>query len=380
MSLILVGSYMVRYPLGGNLCWGLQWIYGLQQLGHEVYLVEKGWGWDCFDPETNTSGNDPGTGLRRVSELFERFELRHPPVFVDTTGQHYGVSKTQLTELFRQADLFIDLGSFGTLHDLAVLARRRVFMDLEPAYNQMCFALDQAAGKELPPYDAYYTNGYLIPDRHPQVPDCGVTWKTFINPIAPEMFPYVEPPYGAAFTTVMNWTAHQHIEYGGNKYGQKDSEFPKFMGLPRRVGAPMEVAVAGQQVPRDELTSQGWRIRSAHEVTATFDTYCGYIRGSCGEFSVAKNVFVATRSGWFSDRSNCYLASGRPVVLQDTGFGEYLPCGEGLFAVRDEDAACAAIEAILSDPQRHSRRALEIANDCLSVHVLLRRFLNENGL
>jgi hypothetical protein len=177
----------------------------------------------------------------------------------------------------------------------------------------------------------------------------------------------------------MNWQAHEALSFNGTSYGQKDVEFRKFIGLPRRTPALLEVAVAGR-VPRDELLGYGWRIRSAHEVTASFDSYHDYIRASKGEFSVAKNVYVATHSGWFSDRSAAYLASGRPVVLQETGFSEHLPCGRGLFSVRSVDEAAAALEAINGNYDQHARWAREVAREHLDARVVLARLLRELGL
>ena len=380
MALILLGSYMIRYPLGGNLAWALQWLYGFEQLGHRAYLVERSLGWDCYNPESGETGHDGSFGFRIVSQLLERHGMAGRIAFQDVDGGFHGLPQAHVRELFRAADLFIDMGSHGSWKEQAVNSRRQVLIDLEPGYNQMRLALAQAAGTPLPHYDAYYTNGVRVPQRHPAVPDCGVLWKTVVNPIVVDMFPYSDPPSGGAFTTVMNWQAHAPLEYRGRCYGQKDVEFAKFAGLPQRVAAPMEIAVSGKRIPDESLRAAGWRLRNAHEVSASFDSYRDYIQGSLGEFSVAKNVFVATRSGWFSDRSNCYLASGRPVVLQETGFSEYLPCGEGLFAVTDENEAAEAMGRITSDPVRHGRRAREIATDLLDARVVLKRFLNENGI
>src|SRR5262249_36493692 len=158
----------------------------------------------------------------------------------------------------------------------------------------------------------------------------------------------------APFTTVMSWE-DDPFEFEGVTYGQKAMEFPKFLDLPRRTRVPLEMAVAGTDVPEDELRAHGWRLAYAGEVTLTFDSWRDYIRGSRGEFSVCKNVYVATHSGWFSDRSACYLASGRPVVMQETGFSAHLPCGQGLFAVRTADEAAAALAEIAGDYGRHSR-------------------------
>jgi hypothetical protein len=194
-------------------------------------------------------------------------------------------------------------------------------------------------------------------------------------------FDPLPPDDRAAFTTVMNWRAHDALEYEGAVFGQKDAEFERFAMLPRLADrARFELAVAGKEVPRARLRQAGWTLRDAHEVTASYDSYRDFVRSSRGEFSVAKNVFVATGSGWFGDRSAAYLAAGRPVVLQDTGISERLPCGEGLFAVRDADEAAAAVESIEGDYPRHSGAAREIAREFLATDRVLPPLLEAVGV
>jgi hypothetical protein len=194
------------------------------------------------------------------------------------------------------------------------------------------------------------------------------------------MFSTSTPPEGAPFTTVMNWQAHDELAFRGVRYGQKDVEFAKFERLPALVDVPMEIAVAGKNVPAQRLKQNGWRIRRAHDVTMSVGSYRDYIAGSLGEFGVCKNVFVATRSGWFSDRSAAYLASGRPVVIQATGFEEHLPCGQGLFAVSSVTEAAEAICRIHVDYSMHSIAARRIALEHLDARVVLSRFLKEIGI
>jgi hypothetical protein len=190
----------------------------------------------------------------------------------------------------------------------------------------------------------------------------------------------VPAPADAPFTTVMNWRAHSTIRFGGQDFGQKDVEFARFLDLPARTAVPLEMAVAGDDVPADALRSKGWCLRSAHALTMSVESFQGYLRASRGEFSVCKNVFVATRSGWFSDRSAAYLASGRPVVMQDTGFSAHLPCGEGLFAVATVEEAAAALDEVAGNYLRHSRAARAIAEEHLAASTVLKRFLNELGV
>ncbi|MDQ3101020.1 MAG: hypothetical protein M3R08_06510, partial [Bacteroidota bacterium] len=167
----------------------------------------------------------------------------------------------------------------------------------------------------------------------------------------------------------------------GIEYGQKDQEFKKFSCLPKMVEAPMEVAVSGLDEPTAHMLRQhGWLINSAQRVTLTIDSFKEYIHNCKGEFSVCKNVYTATDSGWFSDKSAAYMASGRPVVLQETGFSKHLPVGEGLFAVNSAEEAKNALEKIESNYEWHSRRAYEIAVEYLEAKKVLANFLNALGL
>jgi hypothetical protein len=253
-------------------------------------------------------------------------------------------------------------------------------LDGEPGFNQMKMEMRRSAGEALSEYDYYYTAGSNVGTPRSSAPTAGFAWGHLWHPIVTEMSPIVPVGPDAAFTTVMNWQSHDPIEFNGQWYGQKDIEFEHFLDLPGRTTVPMEIAVAGQRVPRHALTDAGWAVRDAHAVTSSFDSFRDYIRRSRGEFSVCKHVFVATNSGWFSDRSAAYLASGRPVVMQDTGFSAHLPCGEGLFAVHTADEAAQSLDEIARDYPRHSKRAREIAVEHLEAGKVLGRFLSELNL
>jgi len=378
---VVVGSWMVRYPLGGNLSWTLQWLVGFQRLGHDVYLVEKAhYPGSCWDPSRGLMGDDCGYGVATVDALLSRFGLAHKWCFADLTGRYHGLPRRQLDAVWKSADLFVDIGSHGAWAEEAAAAGLRVLVDGEPGYSQMNMVKRHAGGMESPPYDFYYTNGANVGTVQSTVPTAGRAWRPLFNPVVADLFEFAPAPVDAPFTTVMNWQAHEPVEFGGVTYGQKDVEFAKFLELPTRVAPPMEVAVAGRNVPAQRLRECGWLLRAAHEVTTSFDSYRAYLHRSRGEFSVCKNVFVATNSGWFSDRSAAYLAGGRPVVLQETGFSAHLPCGRGLFAVRTVDEAAAAVEEIAGDYERHSGWARELARDHLDAGKVLGRLSQEVGL
>jgi hypothetical protein len=378
MARIVVGAYLVRYPMGGIINWTLGWLHGLASLGHEVFVVERSLGSrECYDPSRREMTDDCTYGVSLVGSLLDRRGFADHWCFVDADGVYHGIGRERLNEIFRSADIFI-----GMLWQewLAEAARcdLRVFVDGEPAYCQMELAngikTSSAGG-----YDFYYTNGMNIGTPEYKGPTAGLEWRHVLSPIPVSRYALVPAPVDAPFTTVMNWRSHREIEFDGVRYGQKDVEFEKFVELPRLTGARLEIAASGG-VPRDRLLAAGWQVLDADDVTRTVESYLDYIARSRGEFSVAKNVFVATRCGEFSERSGCYLASGKPVVTQETGFSSHIPCGNGLFAVRDPAEAVAALEAIRSDYESHSTWAREIAREYLDAERIMRGFLGELGL
>lgn len=370
---------MVRYPLGGMMSWTLQWLVGLRDMGHEVVFVEKSaYEHSCYDPVTKQSGDDYSYGLQTTTDLLKRFGLTDGWCYVDFSGRYHGMSRVEIEDRFRSADLYIDLGTQGAWQDEAAASSIRVLVDGEPGHTQILFESGNTGRRD--DYDFFFSNGANVGTPHSDAPTAGKIWRPVFNPVVTRLFPVEPPPPEARFSTVMNWQSHKPCTYRGRTFGQKDVEFSQFMELPRRISAGMELAVSGSNTPRAEIEAAGWQIRDAQEVTMTYDAYRDYIHSCRGEFSVCKNVFVALNTGWFSDRSAAYLASGRPVVLQDTGFGRHLPVGEGLFAVRDIDEASAAIAEIEANFDHHSSKAREIACEHLEAETVLHRFLNEVGL
>lgn len=373
---IVFGSYMVRYPMGGMMSYVLQYLVGFQRLGCDIYFVEKaGYSNACFDPTRGLLTDDCGYGIRVVSSLLDRFGLGDRWCFVDAAGRYHGMFRGDIESVFRTADIFIDMGTHGSWLDEAEGTALRVLIDGEPGYNQI--KMEQGSLDPAHRYDRYYTNGLNVGTTASESPAAGRSWGHIVHPVVSELFTAGPAPRTSPFTTVMNWQSHEQIRHEGISYGQKDLEFEKFVELPAFVDAPMEVAVSGSSVPIGRLEQAGWTVRDGHQVAISFDSFHRYLASSKGEFSVAKNIFVALNTGWFSDRSAAYLASGRPVVLQDTGYSSHVPVGEGLFAVDSPAAAAAAIKEITSNPTRHERAARELASEFFDASVVLTRFLEE---
>ena len=381
MARIVIGSCMVRCPLGGLLSYGLQFLKGFDLLGHDVFYFEKAYYADaCYDPIKNVLSDDCTTGIGLVQELFEAHGLSDRWAFIDHSGKCFGLKQQALKEVFRTADIFFDMGSFGSgfWAEEAADVPVRVLYEGEPGYTQIQMEKRMRSGEQVHEYDHYYTVGSQIGTPASSAPDGGQQWRHLWAVVATELFTVAPPPRNAPFTTVMTWQSHKPLEFEGKTYfGQKDIEFEHFIGLPQHVDVPMELRVSGSEVPLQRLIDNGWHIHNPDLITQSLKDYYAYICSSVGEFSVSKSVFVKTESGWLGDRSGNYLASGRPVVIQDTGFSNHLPCGEGLFAVNNEAEAADAIEQVMADYARHSRAARHIAEDYLDARRCLNRFLSE---
>lgn len=380
MARIILGSYMVRYPLGGMLSWVLQFLVGFRRLGHEIYFVEKyGYPNSCYNPTNETVSDDCTYGTTVLSRLLKGTGLEDRWCFVERSGKYHGLSRARIERAFSEADVFIDMGTHGSWQQEAENTAMKVLIDGEPGFTQIKMANNNGSVK-LPQYDYYFTTGKNIDTEFSSSPTAGINWRYLYHPVQLDLFPVVPCPKGASYSTVMNWKSHEPIEYNGKVFGQKDVEFQKFIGLPRLVSQRMQVAISGKKLPLTSLREHGWDVVDARLKTISFESFRDYIQQSRGEFSVCKNVFVETRTGWFSDRSAAYLASGRPVVMQDTGFSRHLPCGHGLFAVNDAEEAKSAIDAVESDYESHTNAARAIANEYLSTQVVLKKFMEELGL
>jgi len=374
---IVVGSYVVRFPVGGYLSWVLQWLVGFQRLGHDVYFVEKAcWPNACYDPSSDTMGDDCSYGVTMLASLLCRFGLNDRWCFVDAASNYHGIGRQRIEETLASADLFVDMGTHGSWLPEAADTRVKVFADGDPGYTQMR-AISQE--EDLGAYDHFYTVGRNVGTDRSTVPTMGKAWRPMFDPVVVDLFPLRPVLAQAPFTTIMAWQSYGAIEYEGHVYGAKDREFMRFIDLPRLTSMPMEVALSGDRVPVERLQAAGWRVENPLAMTATWDRFRDYLAESRGEFTVCKNFYVATNSGFFSDRSAAYLASGRPVVMQDTGLNGHLPCGRGLFAVRSVEEAADAIAQIAGDYDQHSRWAREIAREHLDASAVLRSFLGELG-
>ncbi len=378
MAKVIVGSYAVRFPVGGYLSWVLQWLVGFQRLGHEVFFVEKsGWPDACFDPSTDVMSDDCSYGVRALEATLAPFGLDRSWCFVDVAGRYHGMERTRIEQVFESAGLFVDMGTHGSWLPEARRTGVRILVDGDPGYTQMRAHIEK---EDLGGYDHYYSVGRNVGTERSMVPTLGKQWRPLFDPVVMDLFTCPPADSRAAFTTVMAWQTYRALDFGGRIYGQKDLEFRRFFDLPRRTSVPLEVAVGGEHVPTGEMVKAGWSVENPLARTKSVQTFHDYIASSRGEFSVCKNIYVDTNSGFFSDRSAAYLASARPVVMQDTGLDGHLPSGNGFFAVRTVEEAAAALDEIDANYGRHSTAARELAAGLLDTRKVLGALLTEVGV
>jgi hypothetical protein len=372
MADVIVCGYLLRYPVAGMVYAYFQYVLGLCRLGHRVvYLEESGWPQSCYDPHRRCYSDDPAPGLAVLQALLAKHALDVPVVWIDRqSGATRGSDWSGIQELLRAADLLVNLGGVCWLPEFR-LCRRRLLVDMDPFFLQ----IGKFAGDCLHEHHAHVSVGTNIGRPGCTIPDAGVRWLPHVPPVVPEAWPVLAPaPDRAPLTTIANWTAYGGATWRGEFYGQKDQEFERLLDLPARTKQPLEMALSAKSLePHRMFRAAGWSIRDAAEVSNDLDVYQGYIHGSRGELSVAKHAYVKTRSGWLSDRSVCYLASGRPIVVQDTGFTDWLRLDGGILPFATVDEAAARIDELDADYGRHCIAARELAARLFDYRAVLSR-------
>jgi hypothetical protein len=367
---ILFAGIIARYPFGGVTWCSLMYLLGLRALGHEVFYIEDT-GECVYDPVLNTRATDPTYGTTYIQRALEPFGLGDRWAFVNYDGVYHGRSADDVRQYCADADLFLNLsGGSWFWRDEYVRIPHKAFIDSDPAFTQLAIAKNETWYVDFfRRFDRLFTFGSNIGTPSSPVPVGEFTWRKTWQPVTLNDWRAKEPP-GSHFTTVMTWQIESFADVGGNK----DQEFVRYIDLPSRTEQSFELAING---PQALLREHGWSTVDAMRVSRTPDGYRDFILNSRAEFGVAKHTYVSTGSGWFSDRTECYLAASRPALVQDTGWTAHLPSGEGLIAFTSVEEALAGIEAINSDYPRHARRAEEIAREHFDSARILTRLVDE---
>ncbi len=360
---IIVLGYIVRGPIGGMAWHHLQYVLGLKQLGHEVLFLEESDDFpSCYDPSTHSISTDCTYGLQFAQRTFDSLGLQDCWAYFDAhhTGWN-GPASGKALDFCNEAEVVLNISGVNpirTWHDRIPV---RVFIDTDPVFTQIRHLKDADASAHAARHNAFFSFGELVEAIENTIPSDGFDWHATRQPLVLDAWPFRAGPADRPFTTVMQWESYPAVEWNGRRFGMKSDSFGIVKDLPVRVQCPLEVALGGVSAPRRELERVGWKIVDPLVVARDISSYQEYLRMSRGELSVAKHGYVVARSGWFSERTACYLATGRPAVVQDTGFSGHLPCGAGLWAFTDAAAAIDAIENINSNYDAECRRTRELA-------------------
>jgi hypothetical protein len=378
---ILLSGMIAGDPHQGGASWAvLQYLLGLQRLGHAVYFVE---------PVAETAVQPAGTPLGDSANaayfhhVCREFDLEESAALLRAgTCQTVGLSYERLREIGRRADLLINISGMLADRELTERIPVRGYLDLDPAFVQLWHAT-QGIDMRFAGHTHFVTVGLALGRPECPVPTCGLPWISTLPPVVLERWPFAEKVVHEGFTTVGNWRGYGSIEYQGAYYGQKVHSLRPFIRLPTLTREKFLPALAihpGESRDLEALAANGWHLLDPAEVAGTPRRYQQFLQGSKAEFGIAKSGYVASRCGWFSDRSACYLASGRPVLAQETGFSRFLPTGAGLFAFATQDDVLTALEAINGDYGRHARAARALAEEYFDSDRVLGSLLGKLGV
>lgn len=384
LRLVVLGA-MGRHPYGGQTWLYLNWLRGLTRLGHEVYYVEDTPTWP-YDPVQQTRPRDCAYARRHIEGSLRRVGLedRWALRVAGLDGACWGLSEAELAQLYRSCDALLNVAG-SELDERQLAAPFRVYVQTDPVTAELRLAKgDEHTRRMFAAHHAIATYGENYGAADCGVPLNGLEYVHTRQPIDLDLWPVAWDASREAFTTIGNYRQHGwEVEYEGEVYKwSKHAEWERFMELPGATGRVFEVALSSlRPSDRRRLEAHGWRVRPAFELSLdVFGSYPEFIRSSRAAFTVAKDQNVRLRSGWFSEREACYLASGRPVITQDTGFGRVLPTSEGLFAVSDLAEAVDAVEEIDRDYPRHRRGARALAEEYFDARVVAARLLRDLGL
>ena len=337
---------------GGHAMYVLHWLHAFKRSGHDVLFVE------FLDESPEPEAAEYFNGILSRWWALDRSAL----ISVDDERSVAGIHSDEVARWASRADALITLAAHYRREPWPLVdqLRPRVLIDTDPGYTHL-WAAEGEPAEIFGEHDHYFTVGANVGTSRSALPTAGIDWHPTWNPVVMDWWPATTPA-GDRFTTVGAWRDYGYLEFEGRILGPKAEEYRHFIDLPQRSGAAFELALSIDADDPDVelLRGNGWTLRPP-SVAASPEDYRRYLTGSLGEFACAKGGYVGTRSGWFSDRSACYLAAGRPVVLQATGFEDVLPTGQGLFAVRDVEEAAHAVEQIRADYSAHSIAARSIA-------------------
>ena len=382
---IIVFGILFWYPLAGVTYQFLHYLLGLRRLGYDVYYIEDSGRW-VYDPRINEFSPDVSNNLAMVVPWLEAHGFGDRWAFRGNypDGQCHGMSEPAILQLYRDADAFLNVTGAQEIREEHLACPRRIYVESDPFASQVKVANgDQGMIDMLAAHDTHFSFGENL-----GAPDCLVPverfrWMPTRQPVAVDLWKQDPPSGRPAYTTITTWhNKGKNLEWRNDTwYWTKDREFERFLDLPaRRPAAAFELATTVGEDVQALLRGHGWRQRGSVEISANADLYRRYIQESRGEFTVARDQYVRPNTGWFSDRTACYLAAGRPVITQETGFSKFMPTGRGLFGFRNMDDILAAVDAIEADHPGNCRAAAEIAAECFAAEKVVGSLMQRAGL
>jgi hypothetical protein len=383
MSVVIVSGALANKLHNGGAAWArLSWALGLKALGFEVAFVEQIRHDRCVDAWGQPAQFEVSANLEYFRQVTEEFGLGDRAALTCDNGATHGLTAAELDDLVRSAVALVNITGHLTRPGLEAIPRR-AYIDLDPGYTQFWHAAGNP-GPRLEGHHFYYTVGENIGRAGCSIPTGGIAWRPIRQPVVLRHWPACAESGPFRFTTIASWRGpYGPALHSGTTYGLKAHEFRKIIELPRLVDQKFELALDIH--PADErdlaaLRDHGWQVVDPRVVASSPAAFRTYVQNSTAEFSVAQGIYVETQSGWFSDRTVRYLAAGKPVLVQDTGFSRNYPVGEGLVAFRTVEEAVAGARRIARDLVQHGRAARAIAEDYFDSDRVLRTMVDDMGL
>jgi hypothetical protein len=383
-TILVAGALANKYLNGGEAWVRLSWVRGLQRLGFGVYLVEQIGRTDCLDASGAVAPFDRSVNRDYFGRVTSAFGLAGRAALLYEDGQRtYGMNRADLEAVASRADLLVNISGHLTADAVRGRVRRTAYIDIDPGFTQFWHAAGNP-GARLAGHDFYFTIGENVGSPGCPIPTGGLRWRSTRQPVVLEDWPVCDTDRPGRFTTVASWRGpYGPVEHEGKTLGLKVHEFRKVVDLPRRVPCTFEIALDIHPSDGKDLQllrENGWQLVDPRAVAADPFAFRRYVQTSGAEFSAAQGVYVQTQSGWFSDRTVRYLASGKPALVQETGWGRNLLPGEGLLTFRTTEEAAAGAADILRDYGRHCRAARALAEVAFDSDKVLRRLTEEVGV
>jgi hypothetical protein len=361
---ILVTGLIGHYAFGGVFWDYIQYVLGFRALGHDVWYFEDTGAW-AYHPVLQEPSADCSHNLAYLGRVMDDFGMGDRWIYRNEADkQYHGAAQGRSAEsVIASADVLVNVSGACWLRPETARIPRKLFLDGDPMFTQIGMIEDDRTGGHIRAHDAHFSFGLHIGHPGCRVPEGGLHWRPTVQPIAPDHWLCTGRDghvAEGAWTTVMNWSSYAPKEYAGESYGQKDGEFLRFLDLPGATGERFVLGMGqgvGRRRPTQLLSGAGWCIVEPDEHLPDYLTYRDFLAGSKAEWSVAKGGYVKSRSGWFSCRSACYLALGKPVVVQDTGWSSHLPSGDGALAFTTFEEAVRAIHHVRDNYPHHQQAA-----------------------